>query len=88
MFLQINLQEQPASKSISSQELQDILDNIHNGETYMFQEGLDKFLSIAQRFRNEDFEIKLWRGTILQYTLLIWLLSEDLSWKWYKQRFA
>ena len=38
-------------EGISSKELQDILDYMYNGETNIFQEGLDKFLSIAQRFK-------------------------------------
>ena len=38
-------------EGISSKELQDILDYMYNGETKIFQEGLDKFLAIAQRFR-------------------------------------
>ena len=38
-------------EGISSQELQDILDYMYNGETNIFQVGLDKFLSIAQRFK-------------------------------------
>ena len=38
-------------EGISSQELQDILDFMYNGETNIFQEGLDTFLSIAQRFK-------------------------------------
>ena len=38
-------------EGISSNELQDILDYMYNGETKIFQEGLDKFLSIAQRFK-------------------------------------
>ena len=36
---------------ISSKELKDILDYMYNGETNLFQEGLDKFLSNAQRFK-------------------------------------
>ena len=36
---------------ISSKELKDILDYMYNGETSIFQEGLEKFLSIAQRFK-------------------------------------
>ena len=38
-------------EGISSKELQDILDYMYNGETNIFQECLDKFLSIAQRFK-------------------------------------
>ena len=38
-------------EGISSKELQDILDYMYNGETNIFQEGLDKFLSVAQRFK-------------------------------------
>ena len=38
-------------EGISSKELQDILDYIYNGETNIYQEGLDKFLLIAQRFK-------------------------------------
>ena len=36
---------------ISSKELKDILDYMYNGETNLFQEGLDKFISNAQRFK-------------------------------------
>ena len=45
------IQIQICLEGISSQELQDILDYMYNGETNIFQEGLDKFLSIAQRFK-------------------------------------
>ena len=38
-------------EGITSKELQDILDYMYNGKINIFQEGLDKFLSIAQRFR-------------------------------------
>ena len=38
-------------EGITSQELQHILDYMYNGKTNIFQEGLDKFLSIAQRFK-------------------------------------
>ena len=37
-------------QGVSSQELENILDYMYNGETNIFQESLDKFLSIAQRF--------------------------------------
>ena len=38
-------------EGISSKELQDVLDYMYNGETNIFQEGLDRFLTIAQRFK-------------------------------------
>ena len=38
-------------EGISTKELQDILDYMYNGETKIFQEGLENFLSIAQRFK-------------------------------------
>ena len=38
-------------EGISSKELQDVLDYMYNGESKIFQDGLDRFLSIAQRFK-------------------------------------
>ena len=38
-------------EGISSKELQDVLDYMYIGETNIFQEGLDRFLSVAQRFK-------------------------------------
>ena len=50
-------------EGISYKELQDILDYMYNGETNIFQEGLDRFLTVAQRFkilgllRNEENDV-------------------------------
>ena len=38
-------------EGISSLELRDILDYMYNGEANIFQEKLDNFLSVAQRFQ-------------------------------------
>ena len=38
-------------EGISSRELQNILDYMYNGEAYIHQEGLDKFLLTAQRLK-------------------------------------
>ena len=49
----INMHPNPliCLEGISSTELKDILDYMYNGEANIFQENLDKFLSIAQRFK-------------------------------------
>ena len=38
-------------EAISSEEIVNILDYIYNGEVKIYQEGLDRFLQIAQRFQ-------------------------------------
>ena len=49
-------------EGISARELQDILDYMYNGEANIYQEGLENFLLIAQRFKimgllqNEEFK--------------------------------
>ena len=49
-------------EGISARELQDILDYMYNGKANIYQEGLEKFLLIAQRFKimgllqNEEFK--------------------------------
>ena len=52
-IFKINKHQNPliCLEGISSKELQDVLDYIYNGESKIFQEGLDRFLSIAQRFK-------------------------------------
>ena len=38
-------------EGIAAKELQDILDYMYNGEANIFQEDLDQFLAVAQRFK-------------------------------------
>ena len=38
-------------EGLSKQDIENVLDYIYNGEVHIFQEDLDRFLSIAQRFR-------------------------------------
>ena len=38
---------------IAAEDLRNIMDYIYNGEVQIFQEGLDRFLGIAQRFKLE-----------------------------------
>ena len=40
-------------EGLSRQDLENVLDYIYNGEVHIFQEDLDRFLSIAQRLRLE-----------------------------------
>ena len=40
-------------EGVTSKELKDILDYIYNGEVNIFQEELDRFLTVAQRFKLE-----------------------------------
>ena len=40
-------------EGLSKQDLENILDYMYNGEVHIFQEDLDRFLSIAQRLRLE-----------------------------------
>ena len=40
-------------EGVSSKDIQNLMDYIYNGELHLFQKDLDRFLSIAQRFKLE-----------------------------------
>ena len=40
-------------EGVSSNDLNNVLDYIYNGETQIFQDNLDRFLDVAQRFKLE-----------------------------------
>ena len=40
-------------EGVSSKDIQNLMDYIYNGELHLFQEDLDRFLSLAQRFKLE-----------------------------------
>ena len=55
-------------EGISARELQDILDYMYNGEAYIYQEGLDKFLLIAQGFKIMGLLQNNESGKIIEHT--------------------
>ena len=40
-------------EGVTSQELNNVLDYIYNGEIQIYQDNLDRFLDVAQRFKLE-----------------------------------
>ena len=42
-------------EDVSSKDIQNLMDYIYNGELQLFQEDLDRFLSLAQRFKLEGY---------------------------------